>query len=217
MSKAGTTQAIDDKDRALTKTQKDFVDAYIRYDFNVMAAGRKVFAKSNPKSVSQRAWATFKLPHVKAEIDRRCEQMLHDKGFNKEHLIAEWLKLANCDATDFFEWELRYDEQLQIYTPIVRVKPSSQVDGACIKSIKVSRAGKLEFELYDKTAAMKQVGEIMGIYPKTSQVEITGKDGGAIQIEDVRAKLLERLNKISGRTGDDESQSESTVPERDDG
>lgn len=211
------SEAVDDKDKKLNHRQIVFVDAYLMNGFNVIAAGRVAHPTCNPKSLAGWAWKTFRMPHVAAEINKRKEEVLHDMGFNKEHLVAEWMKLANADASDFVEWELRYDEQLQVYTPIIRMKPSSEVDGACIKSVKIGRTGKIEFELYDKTVAMKQVGEIMSIYPKTSQVEITGKDGGAIQIEDVRSKLLERLNKISGRTGDDESQPESTVPERDDG
>ena len=217
MSKKLQTEAIDDKNRSLTKTQRAFVEAYLRLDMNVKGAGREIWGIKYPRSYTQKAWEMFRLPHVKAEIDKRVQEQLHDLGYNKDHLIKEWMKLANADASDFVEWELRYDPESQTYTPIIRMKPSSEVDGACIKSVKIGRTGKIEFELYDKTVAMKQVGEIMGLYPKTSQVEITGKDGGAIEIEDVRIKLLERLNKISGRTGDDESQSESTVPERDDG
>jgi phage terminase small subunit len=217
MSKKLQTEAIDDKNRSLTKTQRAFVEAYLRLDMNVKGAGREIWGVKYPRSYTQKAWEMFRLPHVKAEIDKRVAGQLHDLGYNKDHLIKEWMKLANADASDFVEWELRYDPESQTYTPIIRMKPSSEVDGACIKSVKIGRTGKIEFELYDKTVAMKQVGEIMGLYPKTQQVEITGKDGGVIEIEDVRSKLLERLNKISGRTGDDESQPESTVPERDDG
>jgi len=200
MANSGITEAITDKDRPLTKTQRDFVEAYLTHDFNVMAAGRIVFGQKYPKSVSQKAWVMFRLPHVKAEIDKRVQEQLHDMGFNKEHLLAEWMKLANADASDFVTWEFRYDEQTQTYQPVVRVKPSAEVDGACIKSIKVGRTGKIEFELYDKTVAMKQVGEIMGIYPKTTAVEITGKDGEAIQIEAVKDKLLTKLNRIAATT-----------------
>lgn len=190
-------ESVDDKDKKLTQRQKAFVEAYLSNGFNVQGAGRIAHPTCNPKSLAGWAWTTFRLPHVQAEIERRKEQVLHDMGFNKEHLIQEWMRLANADASDFVEWELRYDEQTQTYTPIIRMKPSSEVDGACIKSVKIGRTGKIEFELYDKTTALKQVGEIMGVYPKTSQVEITGKDGNPIQIEEVKNKLLDKLNKMA--------------------
>ena len=190
-------EAIDDKDKKLNHRQIIFVESYLINGFNVAAAGNTAHPTCNPKSKAGWAWHTFRMPHVKAEIDRRKEEVLHDMGFNKEHLVAEWMRLANADTSDFVEWELRYNEQTQLYTPIIRMKPSSEVDGACIKSVKIGRTGKIEFELYDKTVAMKQVGEIMGLYPKTTQVELTGKDGNAIQVEEVRSKLLERLEKIA--------------------
>jgi len=196
------TEAVNDKDKKLTQKQKAFVDAYLSNGFNVQGAGRVAHPTCNPKSLAGWAWTTFRLPHVQAEINRRKEEVLHDMGFNKEHLIKEWLKLANADASDFVEWELRYDEQTQTYVPIIRMKPSSEVDGACIKSVKIGRTGKIEFELYDKTVAMKQIGEIMGLYPKTQQVEITGKDGQAIQVEEIKNKMLEKLNKIVAVTQD---------------
>lgn len=202
MSKKLQTEAIDDKNRPLTKTQRAFVEAYLRLDMNVKGAGREIWGVSHPRSYTQKAWEMFRLPHVKEAIDKRVAEQLHDLGYNKEHLIKEWMKLANADASDFVEWELRYDQETQTYVPIIRMKPSSEVDGACIKSVKIGRTGKIEFELYDKTVAMKQVGEIMGLYPKTQQVEITGKDGQAIQVEEIKNKMLEKLNKIVAVTQD---------------
>ncbi|MFA5037655.1 MAG: terminase small subunit [Candidatus Izemoplasmatales bacterium] len=205
-----------DADKNLTKLQKAFVEEYISNDFNVAEAGRKIYTKS-PKSAHKWAWETFRLPHVKKEIERRVQEKLHDQGFSKDSIIQEWLRMAKSDIADFIEWDFRLNEETHAYEPIIHVRRSEEVDTKVMKSVKVGRNGKLEFEMYDKQQALKQLGELMGIYPKTSQVEVVGKDGGAIQIEDVRSKLLERLNKISGRTGDDESQPESTVPERDDG
>jgi len=190
------TEAVDDKDKKLNHRQIVFVDAYLMNGFNVIAAGRIAHPTCNPKSLAGWSWKTFRMPHVTAEINKRKEEVLHDMGFNKEHLVAEWMKLANADASDFVEWELKYEPETQTYLPIIRMKPSSEVDGACIKSVKIGRTGKIEFELYDKTVAMKQVGEIMGLYPKTQQVEITGRDGSPIQVEEIKNKMLEKLNKI---------------------
>lgn len=203
-----------DKDRKLTKLQKEFVDNYLALNFDVCAAGRKTYTK-NPKSAHRWAWDTFRLPHVEAEIKRRVQETLHDAGYNKETLVLEWLKMAKSDISNFLEWEMHHDEETNTYTPVVRVKDSSEMDTGCIKSVKVSRTGKLEFEMYDKQNALKQLGELMGAYPKTAAaMEITGKDGGAIQIEDVRAKLLERLNKTVGEPKSDEPAGEIGVPEQ---
>lgn len=205
--------AVYDKDRPLTKLQKEFVDNYLKNNFDVCLAGRLTYTK-NPKSAHRWAWDTFRLPNVESEIKRRVQETLHDAGFNKETLVMEWLKMAKSDINNFIEWELQHNEDTNTYTPIVRVKDSAEMDTSCIKSVKVSRTGKLEFEMYDKQTALKQLGELMGAYPKQSTVELIGKDGGAIQIENVRSKLLERLNKFVGEVKPDESAGTESVSEQ---
>lgn len=207
--------AVGDEDKPLTKLQKAFVEEYLHNDFNVCEAGRKVYTK-NPKSAHSWAWNTFRLPHVKKEIEHRVQEKLHDQGFSKDSIIQEWLRMAKSDIADFIDWDFRYNEETQSYQPIIHMRRAEEVDTRNIKSIKIARSGKMEFELYDKQAALKQLGELMGIYPKNSTVEVVGKDGGAIQIEEVRAKLLERLNKTCGGTDNNESRPEGSVSERDD-
>lgn len=201
-----------DENKNLTKLQKEFVEEYLHNDLNVCEAGRKVYTK-NPKSAHKWAWETFRLPHVKKEIERRVQEKLHDQGFSKDSIVQEWLRQAKSDIANFVEWDFRLNEETHMYEPIIHVRRTEEVDTRVMKSVKIGRNGKIEFEMYDKQQALKQLGEIMGIYPKTSQVEVVGKDGGAIQIEDVRAKLLERLNKIGRGTGNNESEPEGTVPE----
>jgi hypothetical protein len=206
--------AVYDKERKLTPLQKEFVNQYLKLNFDVCAAGRATYLK-NPKSAHRWAWDTFRLPNVETEIKKRVQEALHDAGFNKETLVMEWLKMAKSDISNFLTWEMQHDEATNTYTPTVRVKDSSEMDTSSIKSVKVSRTGKLEFEMYDKQTALKQLGELMGAYPKASNtVELTGKDGGAIQIESVRAKLLERLNKVVGESQQDEPAGTESVPEQ---
>lgn len=208
--------ALYDKDRPLTKLQKEFVDNYLKMNFDVCAAGRATYTK-NPKSAHRWAWDTFRLPNVENEIKRRVQETLHDAGFNKETLVVEWLKMAKSDIKDFIEWELDHNEDTNTYTPIVRVKNTEELGDktAGIKSVKVSRTGKLEFEMYDKQNALKQLGELMGAYPKSNPtLELTGKDGGAIKIEDVRAKLLEKLNKVIPAVESDDTGTEESISEQ---
>jgi len=189
--------AVGDENKPLTKLQKAFVEEYLTNDFNVCEAGRKVYTK-NPKAAHSWAWDTFRLPHVKKEIERRVQEKLHDQGFSKDSIVQEWLRMAKSDIADFVDWDFRYNEETQSYQPVIHMRRAEEVDTRNIKSIKIARNGKMEFELYDKQRALKELGELMGIYPKTSTMEVVGKDGGAIQIEDVRTKLLERLNKMGG-------------------
>lgn len=206
--------AVYDKDRHLTKLQKEFVENYLTNNFDVCKAARLTYTK-NPKSAHRWGWDTFRLPNVETEIKRRVQEAMHDAGYNKETLVMEWLRMAKSDIGNFIEWELVHNLDTNTYTPVVNVKDSHEVDTSIIKSVKVSRTGKLEFEMYDKQNALKQLGELMGIYPKAANnLEITGKDGGAIQIEDVRAKLLERLNKIVSTTEPDDTTGQESVSEQ---
>lgn len=53
-----------------------------------------------------------------------------------------------------------------------------------------------KIKLADKRAALVDIGRHLGLFK--DRVEITGKDGGAVQVEAVRQRITDRLNRIVG-------------------
>lgn len=76
----------------------------------------------------------------------------------------------------------------------VRLKDSSTIDTRNISEIQLDSKGNLKFKLYQKDTALTQLGRYLGMF--TDKTEITGKDGGAIEIDDVRQRFIEKLSKL---------------------
>ena len=53
-----------------------------------------------------------------------------------------------------------------------------------------------KIKLADKRAALVDIGRHLGLF--RDRVEITGKDGGAIEVEAVRQRITDRLTRIAG-------------------
>lgn len=77
-----------------------------------------------------------------------------------EHMVSaidvldEWIRIAFADMTDFVD----------IYSYGIKLKPSDQVDGQLIKSIKSGRDG-VSIELHDKMKALDNLAKYMDNMP----------------------------------------------------
>jgi len=177
----------------LTKHQQAFADAYVgifSLEKAVLAAGFK------GKGAYQVGKDMYNLPHVRAYIEDKKKDYLESLGFSKERLIVELCKQSYADMKDFAEWNTEWNEDTQRYTHHVSVKDSNSIDTSVVKSVKVNQRGAVEIELYDKQNAIEKLAKILGLNA-ADRVELTGAGGGAIQVDDLRAKLVERLNKIA--------------------
>lgn len=189
--------AIIDEQQPLTVEEDLFIDVYIEQGYNLNKVGEFLFP--GEKNNRRMALEMFRRPHVHAALEDRLNVTLHNKGYNKEETIEHWLKVAKSDIGDYIQWRSFSDPTTGESKTIVKVADSKTIDTSCIKTVKVDRNGTLTFEMYDKVQALKQIGDMLGLHQKQTfaQVEITGKDGGPIQVEDVKSKMLERLNKIN--------------------
>lgn len=122
--------------------------AAIKAGYDPESAGRMaVIIKSNESIRTYIAW-------LKVRILNRC--ML--KG---EELIEAWTRIAFADITDFVD----------IFPHSIRLKPSEQIDGQLVKSIKSGRDG-VSIELYDKLKAMDALQKYADFMPKDYKQKI---------------------------------------------
>ncbi len=192
----------------LTKHQLAFADAYVGL-FSLEKAA--LAAGCSPKGAYQSGKNMYNLPHVRAYIEEKKKDYLEGFGFSKERVIAELCKQSFIDMKNFAEWDTEWDANLQRYVHHVNVKNSNEIDTSCVKSVKVNQRGAVEIELYDKQNAIEKLVKILGLNA-ADRVELTGAGGGAIQVDDLRNKLIERLNKISdeANNGSEESNPSNT-------
>lgn len=71
-----------------------------------------------------------------------------------EEVIDEWIRIGFSDITDFVD----------IFPHSFRLKPSDQIDGQLVKSIKSGRDG-ISIELYDKMKALDSLVKYMDCMP----------------------------------------------------
>ena len=98
--------------------------------------------------------------------------------------------IARADIKDFLEFktaktvvekDAETGENIIDYATIINLKDSCDVDGKLIQEVSLSNQGKLTFKLHDKMAALDKLGKHLKLF--TDKVELTGKDGNAIQVQ----------------------------------
>lgn len=191
-----------EESKKINKKQRIFIDAYLAtmsYEKAAKEAGYKC-----PLTTGYNLGHT---PHIQADIARLMAFKMEELGYTKNHVIQELCRVAFADITEFVEWRSEFDEETQRYRHRVIVYDSATIDGHVIKGIKVSQQGKVEIDLYDKMAALDKIAKLLNIFP-SDKIEVTGKDGGAIQIESLRNKLIDRISKIAVTVENDNKEEE---------
>jgi phage terminase small subunit len=139
----------------------------------------------------------------KATVDRVVEK----SGVTIERVVDELAKLAFSNLGDFFRVnddgmpvtdfsDLTRDQMAALQQVSVEEfkEPGSKPRGRKPKGKEAEQGAddgnivrKVTFKLYDKRAALVDLGEHLGMFKK--KVELTGKDGGAIKTEGDGAQL----------------------------
>lgn len=148
--------------------------AAIKAGYDPETAGRMaVLIKSNEQVRIYIAW-------LKVRILNKC--ML--KG---EELIDMWTRVAFADMTDFVD----------IFPHSIRLKPSEQIDGQLVKSIKSGRDG-VSIELYDKMKALDCLQKYADCMPKDYKQKLEER-----KLEIMEEELILK-KQLAGTLGDDE-------------
>lgn len=141
----------------LTPKQKSFVDNYL-IDLNAtQAAERAGYSKKTAYSQGQRLLKNVEIQKaIQKAMDRRSKRT----EITADRVIQEFAKIGFADITDFVEWENNR----------VRLKNSSEIDGAVIQEVSESTLANgtvnLSFKLYNKLDALKSLGKHLGVFDK---------------------------------------------------
>ena len=166
----------------LTDKQRMFVLEYMR-DFNAtraaMAAG---YSKRTAYSIG---WENLRKPEIQAEISRMKEQMAGELGLSVHRVIAEYLKIAFADSTDYVDFGTNEEPVIGMAGPVfdqegdpvtktvsfVHFKSAYEVDGTLISKVKQGRDG-VSIEFYDKMRALKELEKYLGYMDDETKLRV---------------------------------------------
>ena len=180
-----------------------FVEQYL-IDYNGKQAA--IRAGYSPHTAEVQASDLLRAPKVSAALERRMAQRAARMGLSQDRVLEEYRALAMSDVSHY-----TVDE-----TGNLGLAPGAPDNAlAAVSSIKrrtiVRRIGddtettyEVEFKLWDKPGALKLLAKHVGVKGALDRLEVTGKDGGPIEIEamsaeEKRAKLMELATTVEAR------------------
>ena len=147
--------------KGLTDKQKIFVYEYL-IDFNAtQAAIRAGYSKDTAGAIGAE---NLKKPEIKSRIDKAMAERSRRTGINQDRVLQELARIGFAKITDVVDPE----------TAEIRTDASDD-DLACIQSIKIKPnefGTEREVKLYDKKAALVDLGKHLGLFK--DKVELSG-------------------------------------------
>jgi hypothetical protein len=155
-----------------------------------------LYAGWSESTAKRWAYEIFKRPHVREAI----EHLLRTRtGVTKAWLVDKLVAIIDTDLADVSDWDADGDLVFKTSGELtaeqkVAVSQIAQERGR-------DGARTLKIRLYDKLAAMGHLAKLLNML--VERQEISGPDGGPVEVMDHRARITERLNDIAKRQAPD--------------
>lgn len=181
---AKKTGAGPKRQQKLTDKQRVFVEEYLTC-WNATEAARR--AGYSPHSIRQIAQDTLSKLYIREEIERR----IAEKTMKTDEVLLRLAEQARGEQSRFWIIDSKGKPILDLQS-MVRAGMMHLV-----KEVKTDpKTGSvIEVKFHDSQAALRLLGTHLKLF--TERTELTGKDGGAIQYEDVGLTDEERAARIA--------------------
>lgn len=205
----------------MSEKHKLFVLEYLR-DFNATRAAMAVgYSKKTAYSIG---WELLRKPEIQEEIKRHKERIADDVGISIQRVIAEYLKIAFADVTEYLEFGQRVVPVIGMYGPVydgegehrkpvteivnfIDLKESTEIDGTLISEVKQGKDG-VSIKLHSKMKALEKLEkylDFMTIEQKLKvqllQAQVKQIESGDDEVED--DGFIEALNGRVSEVWDD--------------
>jgi Terminase small subunit len=185
VSKDDWAKNLDDKERL-------FVEGYLQ-TLNKREAAR--LAGYTELSAARYAHEIFRRPHVREAI----EVLLRTRnGVTKTWLIDKLVAIIDTNLADVSEWD---EDGTLVFKASAQLTDEQKVAIAEVVHERTKFGNNLKFKLYDKLAAITHLAKLMHLL--IDRQEISGPDGGPVEVTDHRARIMDRLNAIAKRQAPD--------------
>ncbi len=167
--------------RALTAKQQRFVDEYL-IDLNATQAA--IRAGYSPRTANEQASQLLAKLSVAAAVARRQAELSRRTGINAERVLQELALIAHADISEVIGTATTADEKGPRRRYLVLKQDLSELPPEVrrvISEISETKDGLIKVRLYDKLAALQQIGRYLGMF--VDRTEHTGEGGGPIKHE----------------------------------
>ncbi len=208
--------AAEDWETELTARQRAFVREYL-VDLNATQAA--IRAGYSAETAEQGAAQLFRNIKVKTAIEAAMQNRAVRLDITADRVLVELAKIGFSDIRKAVKWQTAMVTEEDnpdggdiaviktVVTNTVQMVASDDLDdetAAAIAEVSQTATGGVKIKLHDKRAALVDIGRHLGMFK--DRVEHTGKDGGAIQVEDISdldaAKRIAFLLTKASRTAD---------------
>lgn len=143
----------------LTRKQTSFIEAYISNGFNATKAAISAgYSQATARQTGSRLLTNVDIAH---EISRR----LADQVMSRDEALAAMSDMARSDIDDFLTVPGTFP-----YIDLDKARRLGKT--ALIKKIKVRGDGGMEIELYDKQAAIRDIGKHHGLWKDGVEIKV---------------------------------------------
>lgn len=180
----------------MTPKQQRFVEEYL-VDLNAtQAAIRAGYSADTAHSIGHE---NLNKPEIAAGVAEAQAKRSMRTNITQDQVLRELARIGFVDIRKVVTWTngaAGFDEDMAEDTGEVRISvanfvslvPSDQIDAetaAAIAEVSQTKDGALKVKLHDKRAALVDLGRHLGMFK--DKVEVTGKDGGPIEIDQVKS------------------------------
>lgn len=170
----------------LNESQQRFCEAFVG-SYNIKSALLKAGYDGN----TSQGTSLLKKPRIKRYTQWLKVRILSNSFVAGADVIHQWIKIAFADMTDFVD----------IKPHGIVLKPSSQVDGQLIKSIKSGPQG-VSIELHDKLKALDSLAKYIQDMPKDYKQIIEERKADLMQNEfELKKKMYDLDSKENENDG----------------
>lgn len=174
---------------ALTPKQESFCLAYLETG-NASEAYRRVYAtgKIKPETINRSAKELIDNPKIAARLAELTKEATSKAVMTRQRALERLSMIAETSITDILEFDEKELDGADgpVRETIWRMKDSSEIPSiaaATIKSVTMTKFGP-KIEMYDRLSAIQQLAKMQG-WESASKHEISGPNGGAINVRDV--------------------------------
>lgn len=178
----------------LTAAQKRFVEEYL-IDLNATAAYRRAGYSATGNAAEVNAARLLRNAKVTEAIAKAQAKRSERTEITQDRVLRELAKIGFADMRKLLKWtgnQTVFDENEAEDSGEVNIRVANLVTlfdsdelpddvAASIAEISQTKEGALKVKLHDKQAALVSIGRHLGMFK--DRVEHTGKDGGAIEVE----------------------------------
>lgn len=166
---------------SLSDKEQAFINEYM-VDFNATNAAER----AGYKACYQAGRRLLGNSIIRFIILCRQNELRDLSQITSQRVLQEYSKIAFADIGDFVEFD----------NDTVVLRNSNEVDTSVISEVQSTQYG-VKIKLSNKQTALEAIGKHLGMFRE--KVEISGKDGGPVQVEANLDSLRTKLNSIVER------------------